>query len=43
MVDGGDALADEMKIDLIDERKGVSLKDNIALHEEFFSFLLDVE
>lgn len=43
MIDGGDALADKMRIDLIDEETKESLKENIALHEEFVSYLLDVE
>lgn len=43
MIDGGDALADEFKIDLVDEKTKESLKEHIALHEEFYSYLMDVE
>lgn len=43
MIDGGDALADKMKIDLVDFDTGESLKGNTALHEEFFDYLLDNE
>jgi len=43
MIDGGDALADKMKIDLVDFETGESLKGNTALHEEFFGYLLDNE
>ncbi|HMM21088.1 MAG TPA: hypothetical protein PKA10_10140 [Selenomonadales bacterium] len=43
MIDGGDALADRMKIDLVDFDTGESLKGNTALHEEFFGYLLDNE
>lgn len=43
MFDGGDELADKLKIDLIDESTKQSVKENIALHEEFISFLIDAE
>lgn len=43
MIDGGDALADRIKLDLIDSDTMVSLKENVALHEEFYSYLLDKE
>lgn len=43
MIDGGDALADNYLIDLIDEETKASLKENTALHEEFFGYLLEVE
>jgi len=43
MIDGGDALADKMKIDLVDFDTGESLKGKTALHEEFFGYLLDNE
>ncbi len=43
MIDGGDALADNMKIDLVDFDTGESLKGKTALHEEFFGYLLDNE
>lgn len=43
MIDGGNALADNYLIDLIDRETKESLTENIALHEEFFGYLLDVE
>jgi len=43
MVDGGDALADEMQIDLVNVDKNVSIKGNTALHEGFYEYLLEVE
>lgn len=43
MIDGGDPLADNYLVDLIDQESKESLKENIALHEEFFGYLLDVE
>ena len=43
MIDGGDALADKMKLDLIDSETRASLNENVALHEEFFNYLLDME
>ena len=43
MLDGGDALADKMRIDIIDKSTNESLKNDIALHEEFVSYLIDVE
>ncbi len=43
MIDGGDALADSIKIDLIDASSRESLKNNKALHEEFYGYLFDVE
>lgn len=43
MIDGGDELTDEFNIDLINADSKKSLKDNIALNEEFFSYLLDKE
>lgn len=43
MIDGGDALADDYLVDLIDEETRESVKGNTALHEEFFGYLLDVE
>jgi len=43
MIDGGDALADKMKIDLVDFDTGESLKGNTALHEDFFGYLMDNE
>jgi len=41
MIDGGDALADKVKIDIINEQTKKSLKDNVALHEEFIGFLVN--
>lgn len=43
MLDGGDELTDEFNIDLINGDSMKSLKENIALHEEFISYLLNVE
>jgi len=43
MLDGGDELTDEFNIDLINADSKKSLKDNIALNEEFFAYLLDEE
>ena len=43
MIDGGDSLADIFKLDLIDQETKESLKDGIALHEEFMGYLIDVE
>lgn len=43
MIDGGSDLADIFKLDLIDRETGESLTEKIASHEEFFSYLLDVE
>jgi hypothetical protein len=43
MVDGGDDLADNYTVDLVIEKKNVSLKTNGALHEEFYDYLLDIE
>lgn len=43
MLDGGDELTDEFNIDLINTHSKKSLKNNIALHEEFFGYLIDEE
>jgi hypothetical protein len=43
MVDGGDDLADKFLHDLKDRETKESLQDDIALHEEFIGYLLDVE
>lgn len=43
MIDGGDALADKMMIDLIERDTGESLSDETALHEEFIGYLIDTE
>lgn len=40
MLDGGDELTDEFNIDLINADSQESLKEKIALHEEFFSYLI---
>ncbi len=41
--DGDDDLAAYYKIDIINADTKVSLKENIALHEEFYGYLLDAE
>lgn len=41
MIDGGDALADSYLVDLIIEEDKRSFKEEGALHEDFFEFLLD--
>lgn len=41
MIDGGDELADNYLIDLVDRETKESLQKEFALHEEFESFLLD--
>ena len=43
MVDGGDELTDNFSIDLVNADTNTSLKEGIALHEEFISYLLDKE
>ncbi|WP_291573882.1 histidine kinase [Clostridium sp. UBA4548] len=43
MIDGGDKLADNYTIDLIEQKTRISLKKNDALHEKFIDYLLDVE
>ncbi len=43
MLDGGDELTDKFNVDLINADSKESLKEKIALHEEFFSYLLDEE
>lgn len=43
MVDGGDDLANKFLLDLIDRETKESLQDDIALHEEFIGYLIDVE
>lgn len=43
MLDGGDGLTDKFNIDVINMDTNKSLKENIALHEEFFGYLLDNE
>lgn len=43
MIDGGDKLADKYTVDLIEQKTKKSLKENIALHEEFYSYLIDTE
>lgn len=43
MLDGGDELTDKFNIDIINADTKESLKEDIALHEEFFGYLLDNE
>ncbi|PUB06327.1 histidine kinase [Paenisporosarcina sp. OV554] len=43
MIDGGDALAEKLSIDLIDIETNKSLSGDTALHEEFLGYLLDIE
>ncbi|MBI9051970.1 MAG: hypothetical protein JEZ00_21320 [Anaerolineaceae bacterium] len=43
ILDGGDEVTDKLNIALINEDTKKSLKEGIALHEEFFSYLLDSE
>jgi hypothetical protein len=43
MVDGGDSLSDKYNLDLVNSDTNKSIKENTALHEEFFSYLLDEE
>lgn len=42
MIDGGDELADSYLIDLVDRETNESLSKEVALHEEFYSYLLDL-
>ena len=41
MIDGGDPLADNFLIDLIDSGTKESLQEGVALHEEFYGLLSD--
>ena len=43
MIDGGDELADNYLVDLVDRETKESLQKEGALHEEFFGYLLDHE
>lgn len=43
MIDGGDDLSDKLTLDLIVEQTKESLKKGVALHEEFYRYLLDIE
>ncbi|WP_419958305.1 histidine kinase [Psychrobacillus psychrotolerans] len=43
MIDGGNELADKFLVDLIDRDTKESLQEDIALHEEFYGYLLDKE
>jgi hypothetical protein len=43
MIDGGDDLADKFTVDLVDTQTKESLKSGSALHEEFYSYLVDIE
>lgn len=40
MFDGGDELTDQYSVDIINMNSNRSLKEGIALHEEFFDYLL---
>ena len=43
MIDGGDELADNYLIDLVEKETKESLQKEAAKHEEFFGFLIDNE
>ncbi|USB33370.1 histidine kinase [Paenibacillus sp. YPG26] len=43
MFDGGDALAEKLRIELINAETKEILNENIALHEDFIEFLIDNE
>ena len=43
MIDGGDDLADNYLVDLVDRDTKESLLKEVALHEEFVGYLLDNE
>lgn len=43
MLDGGDELTDKFNIDIINADTKKSLKEDIALNDEFIGYLLDVE
>ncbi|ANC78532.1 histidine kinase [Fictibacillus phosphorivorans] len=43
MIDGGDELADNYLLDLVDRKTKESLLHDIALHEEFYNYLVDCE
>lgn len=43
MLDGGDELTDKFNIDIVNLNTNKSLKEDIALHEEFYGYLLDIE
>jgi hypothetical protein len=43
MIDGGTELAEKFNIDLVVLETGESLRENIALDEEFMGYLLDTE
>ena len=43
MVDGGDKLAENLILDLIDWNTKESFREQGALHEDFFRYLIDVE
>jgi len=43
MIDGGDELADNYLVDLVDRETNESIQKKVALHEEFFVYLLDTE
>ncbi|GAC44347.1 hypothetical protein [Paenibacillus popilliae] len=43
MIDGGDELADKILLDLTERDTNKSLSKQTALHEEFYSYLLEKE
>jgi hypothetical protein len=43
MIDGGDELADKLLLNLIERDTSRSLSEQTALHEEFYSYLLEKE
>lgn len=43
MIDGGDELADKLLLDLTERESSRSLSEQTALHEEFYSYLLEKE
>lgn len=43
MIDGGDDLAENYLIDLVDRETDESLQKEVSLHEEFVGYLLDTE
>jgi hypothetical protein len=43
MIDGGDKLADHYIIDLIEQQTRKSIKENGALNEAFYDYLLEIE
>lgn len=43
MIEGGDELADNYLIDLVERETNESLQKEVALHKEFVGYLLDSE